>query len=225
MTAKKVSSTKKKEITKSEFITLYMEYVLEQECFPKTVYKFCKESKVEEQAFYKFFGSLDTLQKVIWNTFFSMTMDLADKNKEYEAYSSREKMLTFFYTFFELMTANRSYVLFVLQYHQGMDRMKNMMQLKDLRILVKEFASDLIKEGNDTKQFKFTKKPVHLFSEGAWLQLVFLLKFWMKDESAGFEKTDMAIEKSVNTIFDVFDHTPLDNVIDFGKFLWRETVS
>ena len=43
----------------------------------------------------------------------------------------------------------------------------------------------------------------------------------MDDNSAGFEKTDMAIEKSVNTVFDVFDNTPLDSIIDLGKFLWQ----
>lgn len=36
------------------------------------------------------------------------------------------------------------------------------------------------------------------------------------------KKTDVAIEKSINTVFDVFDHTPLENVIDFGKFLAKE---
>jgi len=60
------------------------------------------------------------------------------------------------------------------------------------------------------------------FSEGAWIQLAFLLKFWMEDTSTGFEKTDMAIEKSVRTVFDLFDSTPFDSVIDFGKFLWKE---
>jgi len=44
----------------------------------------------------------------------------------------------------------------------------------------------------------------------------------MDDDSAGFEKTDVAIEKSIHTIFDVFENTPLDNIIDFGKFLFKE---
>jgi hypothetical protein len=44
----------------------------------------------------------------------------------------------------------------------------------------------------------------------------------MDDHSPGFEKTDMAIEKSVRTVFDLFDNTPFDSVIDFGKFLWKE---
>ena len=70
-----------------------------------------------------------------------------------------------------------------------------------------------------------TKHNPQLFSEGAWLQFMFLLNFWRLDDSASFEKTDVAIEKSVNTIFDVFDNTPLENILDFGKFLYKETFS
>ena len=60
-----------------------------------------------------------------------------------------------------------------------------------------------------------------VFSEATWVQLLFLMKFWKEDTSPGFEKTDMAIEKSVNTVFDVFDNTPLESIIDLGKFLWQ----
>ena len=60
-----------------------------------------------------------------------------------------------------------------------------------------------------------------VFSEATWVQLLFLMKFWKEDNSPGFEKTDMAIEKSVNTVFDVFDNTPLESIIDLGKFLWQ----
>ena len=47
----------------------------------------------------------------------------------------------------------------------------------------------------------------------------------MDDNSPQFEKTDVAIEKSVNTIFDVFDNTPLERVLDFGKFLFKEKMA
>jgi hypothetical protein len=46
----------------------------------------------------------------------------------------------------------------------------------------------------------------------------------MEDDSPGFEKTDMAIEKSVRTVFDLFDNTPIDSIVDFGKFLWKEKI-
>jgi len=76
-----------------------------------------------------------------------------------------------------------------------------------------------------TKKFSFTKHNTQVFSEAAWAQFLFILKFNLEDDSPGFEKTDVAIEKSINTVFDVFDHTPLENVIDFGKFLAKELFS
>ncbi|BAO55082.1 TetR family transcriptional regulator C-terminal domain-containing protein [Nonlabens marinus] len=217
-TAKK--ATKKKEITRQDVITIYMEYVLEHEKTPKSVFKFAKDNNMTEQEFYNFFGSFDGLRKEIWNTFFTMTMDVAHKSDEYHSFSNREKMLTFFYTFFELLTLNRSYVLYTLKENQHM--MSKMEQLKGLRKHVKGFAKELIQERNESKTNILLERSETIYSEGAWVQMLFLLKFWMDDDSAGFEKTDMAIEKSVNTIFDVFDNTPLDAVLDFGKFLWKE---
>ncbi|PQJ31249.1 heat-shock protein [Nonlabens arenilitoris] len=225
-TAKKTTAKKtatKKEITRHDVITAYMDYVLEHEKTPKSVYKFAKDNNISEAEFYNFFGNFDGLRKDIWNTFFTMTMDVAHKNEEYAHFSNREKMLTFFYTFFELLTLNRSYVLFTLKENQHM--MNKMEQLKGLRKHVKGFAKELIQERNENKTNILLERSETIYSEGAWVQMLFLIKFWMDDDSAGFEKTDMAIEKSVNTIFDVFDNTPLDAVLDFGKFLWKERMA
>jgi hypothetical protein len=51
------------------------------------------------------------------------------------------------------------------------------------------------------------------------------LKFWIDDTSLSFEKTDIFIEKSVNTSFDLMDIAPLKSLIDFGKFMWQEKAS
>jgi hypothetical protein len=215
--ATKSNTTK---ITDDKIIGFYMDYVLEHETVPKSVYKFCKEKKVKEEDFYAHFGSFDSLRTQIWNKFFSNTKNLLHKNKEYDSFSNKDKMLTFFFTFFELLTLNRSYVLFSLEGQKNM--MEKLKELKGLRSHIKEFATELIDEANAEKNFRLTKRSPQLFSEGAWVQFLFLLKFWMDDSSAGFEKTDLAIEKSVTTIFDVFENTPLDSLLDFGKFLYKE---
>lgn len=207
-------------ITDDKMIELYMDFVLEHETFPKSIFKFCKENKIKEAEFYSFFGSFEALQKGIWNKFHSNTLSLIDKNKEYGSFSNKDKMLTYFYTFFELLTLNRSYVLFTLDGNRKM--LDKMGELKELRALIKEFTSELIEEGNADKTLKITKQSPRIFSEGAWVQFLLLLKFWMNDSSPEFEKTDLAIEKSVTTIFDVFDNTPLDSIIDLGKFLYKE---
>lgn len=219
MTAK----TKSKKVTPDAIIEMYMNYALEHEMIPKSIYKFCKAHSIEESDFYHHFGSLDTLQKEIWNKFHEHTLTLIRKNKEYDTLSNKDKMLTFFYSFFELLTLNRSYVLFVLNTNKSM--LENLGQLKGLRVHIKAFAYELIEDGNENKSLKITKHNPKLFSEAAWVQFLFVLKFWMDDDSAGFEKTDMAIEKSINTAFDVFEHTPLENIIDFGKFLFKEKMA
>ncbi|PVW16353.1 TetR family transcriptional regulator C-terminal domain-containing protein [Marixanthomonas spongiae] len=221
--ATRKTPSKKKKMTRDDIISVYMDYVLENEQTPKSVYKFSKQHSMTEQEFYNFFGSFDGLRNEIWNTFFDHSMKLAHKDPNFENFSNQEKMLTFFYTFFEMLTVNRSYVLFALKEHK--DIMKNLAQLKGLRSRVKEFASDLISQKNEEKNLKILKQPVSVFSEGAWLQTLFILKYWMEDNSAAFEKTDIVIEKSVRAIFDVFDNTPLESVVDFGKFLWKDKMN
>lgn len=215
----KKSTTKTKKTTRDAIVSAYMDYVLMTETYPKSVYKFCKEHKYEEQEFYEHFASFKNLETSIWSDFYSLTITLLHKSEDYQQYANREKLLTFYYTFFEMLTANRSYVLMVLSKYEM--PLKNLEQLKQLRQDVKEFAKGLISDANEGKKIKALQKNEMVFSEATWVQLLFLMKFWKEDNSSGFEKTDMAIEKSVNTVFDVFDNTPLESIIDLGKFLWQ----
>jgi len=206
--------------TKKSLITAYMTQTLEGERFPASVFKFCKENTIDEADFYALFGSMESLQKEIWVFFFEETKTLLEKDAAYTGYGNRERMLSFYFTFFELLGLNRSYVLFALG--QTAEPMQQLGQLKGLRRSIKIFSRELIEDANIEKNLKITKHNPDIFSEGAWLQLAFLLRFWIQDDSPGFEKTDVAIEKSVNTIFDIFDNTPLERVLDFGKFLFKE---
>ena len=205
---------------KQKIYDAYSTQVLEHEKEPKSVYLFCKKNKIEETDFYKSFASLEDIKESIFSKFFDNAYMLISKEKGFDAQVPKEKLLSFYFTFFEVLLINRSYVLFILS-NSG-EKMKKLSSLRRLRNSFKQFASGLIEQGNTSKQSILTKHPELIFSEGAWLQLLFLLKFWMEDSSPSFEKTDMAIEKSVQTVFELFDNTPLDSVIDFGKFLWNE---
>lgn len=221
--AKVKITTEEKEINREGLMEMYMNYVLENEEEPGTVYKFCKLNNVTEAQFYNFFGSFEGLKKGIWEWFFEHTMEIMQKSKEYATYNNREKMLTLYYTFFEVLTVNRSYALFTLKQDEGI--LKNLEELKGLRKHVKNYAAELIREANDGKQSKLLQRSETVFSEAAWVQLMFLLKFWMDDNSPQFESTDVAIEKSVNTVFDLFENSPLERVLDLGKFLWKEKMA
>lgn len=206
-------------IDDNHIITLYMEHILMGEDEPKTVYAFCKKNGIEESDFYTFFGSFDGLKEEIWNKFLENTISTLHNDSSFGTYSPKNKLLTLYFTLFEVLTLNRSYVLYVLKDNkQGLSNLK---QLKQFRSTFKEFVKNHIAT-EELKSNKLSRITKPVYSEGSWIQFLLILKFWMEDNSKEFEKTDIIIEKSVNTVVDLLDSQPLENIIDLGKFLWSE---
>ena len=213
---------KKKNITKDQIISHYMDYVLSHEKMPKTVYAFAKANNFEEQEFYKFYGSFEALDQDIFAAFFDNTLQVITQSEDYADYDSRNQLLTFYYTFFEVLTANRSFVVFKLS--QNKDHLKSLKSLIELKKRFTTFVDGLDIETIDLKQEQLQKLQERGIKESAWFQLLVTLKFWMDDTSPSFEKTDLFIEKSVNASFDLIDVAPLKSLIDLGKFLYKEKV-
>ena len=197
-----------------------MQAVLESNETPKNVFSFCNQQELDETEFYAHFNSLDALRQSIWVKFFENAVATIEKEASYESYSDKKKLLTLYFTLFEILTLNRSYVLFSLK--ENKEGLKNLKNLKEFRKHFKEYIVDKIKSSPSEPFGKVAKVTEPVFSEGAWLQFLFLLKFWMDDTSKGFEKTDVLIEKSVNTVVDLLDTKPLESLFDLGKFLWKE---
>ncbi len=211
---------KKKSVSKNDIITWYMDYVLEHDANPKTVFAFAKMNNFEEAKFYEYFTSFEAIEKGIFEAFFSNSIIALNKSEDYKIFDARNKLLSFYYTFFENLTANRSYVKHVLDKYK-----KDLKGLKILSGLKKHFThyiSELGIQMLDLKQEQLEKIQDNALKESAWFQLLLTMKFWLDDTSASFEKTDIFIEKSVNTTFDVLDVAPLKSVIDLGKFLFKE---
>ena len=217
----KKTTAKKKLIDDNFIITKYMESVLENSMEPKNVYLFCKEYKIVEAEFYTFYGSLDAVKKDVWTKFFENASSTIEKDEAFESYSDKNKLLTLFFTLFEILTLNRSYVLFTL--NENDKGIHNLKTLKHFRNHFKEFIVSIIESESSGKSDKVARVTKPVFTEGAWLQFLFLLKFWMKDSSKSFEKTDVLIEKSVNTVVDLLDTKPLESLFDLGKFLFKES--
>ncbi|MFY0605051.1 MAG: TetR/AcrR family transcriptional regulator [Flavobacteriaceae bacterium] len=211
---------KKKNITKNDIISWYMEYVLEHNEQPKSVFSFAKHHNFDEALFYKFFGSFNAVEKGIFKAFFDNTMIPLGKSGDYESFDARNKLLSFYYTFFENLTANRSYVVYALE--GSKDKMKSLQSLTELKKSFSEYIESLGIETIDLKEDRFQKFQDRGIKESAWIQLLISIKFWLDDTSPSFEKTDIFIEKSVKASFDLIDTTPLKSIIDLGKFIFKE---
>lgn len=215
-------ATKKQILSKEKIISLFMNYTLEHNEKPKSIFQFTKAIGITETELYPFFGSLEGIEKEVFQLFMDKTVALLEKDANYETYDMKSKLLSFYFTFFELLSANRSYVLLMLREHRN--ELKNVAKLSVLRASFKEFIAGIISEEFRTTQEQLQNFQEKAFQETAWIQFLLTVKFWMDDSSASFEKTDIYIEKSVKASFELLNVTPLDSLIDFGKFLFKEKI-
>ena len=215
-------ATKKTILTRDKIVSMYMNYRLENNDQPKSVYQFSKINGFEESQFYSFFGTLESVEKEIFKMFLENTVALIQKDPAYESYDMKSKMLSFYFTFFELLSANRSYVVMSLKEHQN--QLKNLMQLSGLRIEFKNYITQIISDEVRTQHEKFQNFQEKAIQETSWIQFLLTMKFWLDDESPAFEKTDIYIEKSVKATFELMNIAPIDSIIDFGKFIFKEKI-
>ena len=195
----------------------FIDYVLTEGSKPKSVYSFAKKQKMSEADFYDHFGSFDGLEKCIWTDIGESVITEIKQQEVWNGYSSREKVLSFFYGFFERLKKDRSFAVYSINnVPKGFSTPKVFEGLKELFL---EFAAELINDGLENGELSDRKFFAKRYKDALWAQLIFVLHFWVRDESAGFEKTDEAIEKGLNVTFDLFQRSPIDNLLEYGKFL------
>ena len=146
---------RKKNITKKDIIAWYMEYVLEQGKQPNSVLSFAKSNNFEESLFYQFFGSFDAIESGIFKAFFDNTEAVLEKSEEYNTFDSKNKLLTFYFTFFENLTANRSYVVYALD--RKKHHLKTFKALQELKKSFGVYIEDLGIESTDFREKNLDK--------------------------------------------------------------------
>ena len=201
-----------KEIILAEFI----DSTLSNDRKPESIYKLCKKLKIDDSEFYNHFGSIESVDLYFWEFILSQTMKIIEPDLE-ATDNPHHRLLTFYFTLFENLKLNRSYILF------NTSSANNRLQV-DMK-LRKTFSPKLY------EMARLFKNPLSAISEefseriskeGLWLQFISLFHFWLKDNSKGFEKTDAFIEKSVRLGEDLTENLPLEGVFDFGKFVFKE---
>jgi len=196
----------------------YIRFVEENNRKPDTVLEFCKFSGIKESEFYADFSTLEVVEESIWQALFNQTHSRLSASPEYAAYSPREKLLAFYFTFFEEALAHRSY------YIAAAGDFKNpvLLKMKGFRKSCTDFFKQLTDAGLESGAVPNRFNVHNLYPQGAWVQFLFLWNFWATDRSKGFERTDEAIERSVNLVFDLSESNALDTGIGFVSFLFRQ---
>jgi len=208
----------KKTVSKKSIQKSYQDYLLDHGKEPETVRVFTKYLEITDDAFYKHFGSLKNIEKSIWEDYYVQTLEVIQKDPDFEEMDGREKHLSFLYTLLEIIKSDRSYILYKLEGKKPHDLPE---ELKKTNKIISQSEIDW------AKTFDFlpdkAKNATHsTYRKVLWSHSIAMLLFWVKDDSGAGKDTDVFIEKSTRTVFDVGELPALDSIFDLSKFFLQK---
>lgn len=218
---------KNTEISQENILELYSNYVLRNNRKPLNVFTFCDDHEISESDFYFYYANFDQLEADYLKYFLEQTLLLISAEESYIIETPKNKLLSFYFTFFEQLTLNRTLVIYLI----GQEK-NNLQNFRKLWVLKAEFlkfikslglAEPMLGSSSESKM-KLERIKNKGIEEFYWGQFLATLKFWLDDTSSNFEKTDIFIEKSVDTGMDLLDVKPFKKLVDLGKFLFNEKV-
>ena len=213
---------KRSKISEAEIITFYMEYVVEHTCKPDSIEDFAQLHQFDDVIFYNHFTSFKDLEKTIYNVLFENSVAILKQSPEYQSFSKKDKLLSLYYTFFENLALNQEFIKLNLK---GLEnQLKALSVFSLLKVSLLAFIDELKLETTNLNIDSIENIQKKTIKESAWLQLLITIKFWLDDTSEAFEKTDIFIEKSINTSFELLNSKSLVSIIDLAKFLYKEKV-
>lgn len=195
----------------------FLEHIKINKKRPSSVYNFTKFLGVKSKEFYNFYGSLSKLEKDVWKDLLTDTLTRLAKEPAYTDYVAQEKLLAFYFTFIEVLKPYREYIVFASGPFGTYTIASS--HLDELRDSFLDYANGIIQEGIQTEEVLDRPYITSKYNLGLWTQLLFVLNFWVGDDTKDYAKTDEAIEKAVNLSFDLMGKTPLDTLVDFGQFV------
>ncbi len=208
---------------KDKIVKAYISHLLENGYKPNSIFEFCKKMKISEADFYEEFTSFSAIEQQVWKGFFTNALVQAKSEEVYDNYTVREKLLSFYYTWLEILKANRSFIL------RNFDQIKRPLclhkndEFTEFKHVFYDFANELLMEARETREVEQRAIPqiMERYPDIFWAKTMYILEFWVFDSSKSFEKSDTLIEKSVNTVFDLLARSPLDSLLDLGKFIFN----
>ncbi len=197
-----------------KIIDAYEVHLLEEGKDPSTVFKFCRKIDIPEKAFYNHFPNFESIRCLYWAKLGQSVFDEISSDEVYCGYDSREQWLAFLFAYFEKLTEKRSFVMAIYPKHH---QLKSCSMFRKLREVYEPWVEKWLSMIDHQEKNILPPQEVQL--ETAWLMFLFLHHFWSKDDSKGFERTDAAIEKSVNLYYQLLEPDLLNTAIDFAKFM------
>ncbi|MCS7189514.1 MAG: hypothetical protein RMJ66_00460 [Bacteroidia bacterium] len=192
----------------SKIVELYKQLVVEGKIKGMSVFSFCKMLEISEADFYKHFASLDAIGRKVWTTYAEEVISTLKNSDTYASYSAREKILAYFFTFFEHVVKDRS---FIGRTYQSFGL------LRGYQRKFRSHMAEVIQEGVIANEIQ-SRHLENLYLDVLWGIHWGLIRFWMNDESEGFQDTEKAIETYLRVPLELMGQNVLDSAYEALRF-------
>jgi AcrR family transcriptional regulator len=200
----------------------YLDYLRRHGHAPKTVFAFADAQGISEGEFYRHYASFASIEREAWADFGREARAQAAQEPAWQGYGAREKLLAFYYTLLEVLKNNRSFVLLTLGRSQQRKPALIPKVLNKFEEDFREFVQEILQQGRATGEVASRPFLQDGYGRIFLRQLQFILLYFVRDESANFERTDAAVEKAVTLSFDLVGRNTFDSALDFGRFLLQK---
>jgi hypothetical protein len=181
-----------------------------------SVHSLCLDLKIDEKEFYGEFPSLSAVEKHFWREWIEKIIDAVSSGKEWAEFSAKEQYLAFLFAFAGEALESRS---LLEQRFSKLTLLCSPRALEGLKDSFKDFAGGIIAHGMETGEIAHRGPLGNAYPEVLYIHWRLVLEYFLKDESAGFQRTDAFIEKTVELAFDLLRTQAIDSAADLIRFL------
>jgi len=200
---------------KNKLIECYLEIIAETGSAP-TVRQLCKKTGITEKEFFQLFPSVEAVESEHWWNVMDHTIRCCESSSEWSAYNSQQRILAFYYRFFDDALAHRS--LLLMRFSNVAPHVSVGVFEKALRRL-REFFCAILNQALREKQIADRGRIQDLYAPAFVFQFRTILSFHLRDESPGFEKTDAFVEKSVRFAFELLRTSVVESAFDLARWV------
>ncbi len=206
---------------KSEIYVKFAEYCWIHNKQPESIAAFCSFAQIEPKTFTEHFNGFDELRSKLLTETFEQVWETVEASAEQHNYSGREKALALFFTLVEKFGPYKRYFqhLYPLKQTPAF--------IKDWRAFNQQFVKTTQYLNTDERlQWLRDKLPGSVTSEANGLLIAwnYVFRVWLADEHEDQATTDAAIEKTIHLYFDFANTDKLEQLMDFGKFIFSTKV-
>jgi len=205
------------DISKTEIQDAYWKYLLLEGSHPNSVFAFMHSLNKEESAFYEYYPDLESIETGYWESTIHDTIEVLEKDEDYEAYSVDQKLLAFYFTYINQIQVSRSrFTHYFPKPKMGKEFPKSLKGMKDG---FKKYASDLVNKGIEQELLADRKQFTEQYDRFLFMHFLAVIDFYLKDKSKDFQDTDAFIEKSTHFAVQAASRGFLDSGLDFLRFI------